>query len=115
MIKDISQMETEIRSSMRGGKGDITIQHVLREDELKGQARLVAKVSLEPGSSIGLHEHVEEEEIYYIMKGKGLVVDANTSREVGPGEAVLTGDGNSHSIENIGHETLEFFAVILTY
>ncbi len=115
MIKDVSQMETEIRSGMRGGKGDVTIQHVFKGDELKGQARLVAKVSLEPGSSVGLHDHVEEEEIYYIMKGKALVVDANTSREVGPGEAIITGDGNSHSIENIGLETLEFFAVILTY
>ncbi len=115
MIKDVSQMESEIRSQMRGGSGDVTIQHVFKADELLGASRLVAKITLQPGCSVGLHEHDQEEEIFYIMKGRGRVVDAGEVREVTPGDAVLTGNGNNHSIENIGNDDLEFFAVILTY
>ena len=37
------------------------------------------------------------------------------TRELGPGDASLTGRGSSHSIENIGDGDLEFVAIILTY
>ena len=43
------------------------------------------------------------------------MVDDGEERELQPGDAVLTGGGASHSIANIGEETLELLAVILTY
>lgn len=108
-------MEQEIREQMRGGKGSIKITHILKQDELKGKCRLCAQMSLEPGSSVGLHRHENEEEIYYITRGKGLVNDNGTETEVNAGDVVLTPDGEEHSIENIGDEPLEFTAVILLY
>ncbi len=115
MIRKACEMETEIKEQMRGGKGSIEITHMFKKDELTGKARLVAKITIKPGFSIGLHEHVNEEEIYYIIKGKGLVDDNGEKREVNPGDAVLTGGGAVHSIENIGSEVLEMVAVILLY
>ena len=37
------------------------------------------------------HEHIDEEEIYFILKGKGLVNDNGNEQEVTVGDAVLTG------------------------
>jgi len=115
MIKNSSEMIREIKDQMRGGKGSIELTHIFMKDELKGKARLVAKVTLNPGCSIGIHEHVAEEEIYYIIKGKGLVNDNGTEQVVSVGDAVLTGNGAYHSIENIDNVTLEMLAVILEY
>ena len=100
---------------MRGGKGRVQIMHVFKQEELKGKCRLFAKITLEPGCSIGLHEHVDEEEVFYIIKGRGRVVDGGVERDVAEGDAILTGDGASHSIENIGDEDLQLMAVILLY
>ncbi len=115
MLRRAEEMEKEIKEQMRGGKGSVEITHIFKQSELTGKARLVAKVTINPGFSIGLHEHVNEEEIYYIIKGKALVDDNGEKREVNPGDAVLTGGGAVHSIENTGSEVLELLAVILLY
>lgn len=115
MIKTTGSMRMDKKDNMRGGNGTVLIQHVFEQSDLRGHARLVGKITIEPGNSIGLHEHIEEEEIYYIMSGKGKVVDGGKESIVGPGDAVLTGGGNSHSIENISDAPLEFFAIVLTY
>jgi mannose-6-phosphate isomerase-like protein (cupin superfamily) len=115
MIRRKDDMDIDVKHEMRGGIGDAVITHIYKKDELKGNSRLCAKLSLEPGASIGNHAHESEEEIYYILNGKGLVIDNGEPIEVYEGDAVLTRDGASHSIENIGTETLEFMAVINLY
>lgn len=115
MVKRAEEMIKEIKEQMRGGKGSVEILHVFKQDELKGKARLCARITIAPGSSIGLHQHDSEEEIYYIISGKGLINDNGVTTQVGPGDAVLTGNGDSHSVEAVGDETLEMMAVILLY
>ncbi|HHW49427.1 MAG TPA: cupin domain-containing protein [Clostridiaceae bacterium] len=114
MIKRESDMLNEIREQMRGGKGHVEIKHIFAKDELKGNVRLCARITINPGNSIGVHEHVNEEEIFYIISGKGLVNDNGTKAEVNPGDAIVTGYGGYHSIESIGTEPLEMMAVIIT-
>jgi len=115
MIRKNQEMTTEVRHQMRGGDGSTVITHIYKKDELKGNSRLCARISLEPGASIGDHKHENEEEIYYILSGQGVVVDEGVPREVVAGDAVLTRDGATHAIKNTGNQALEFIAVINTY
>jgi len=52
---------------------------------------------------------------YYILKGKGFVVDNGIRQEVKEGDVILTGNGASHSIENTSNEPLEVLGFILLY
>jgi mannose-6-phosphate isomerase-like protein (cupin superfamily) len=115
MIKRNTDMEKEVRERMREGTGRAEVIHVFRKEELTGKARLFARMRLLSGSSIGYHRHDGEEEIFYIISGTATVNDEGAVSEVGPGDAVLTGGGASHSIANQGSEPLEFLAVILLY
>jgi mannose-6-phosphate isomerase-like protein (cupin superfamily) len=115
MIKRKSDMEREVRERMRGGKGSVEILHIFRKEELRGKVRLLARLRLQKGSSIGYHMHEGEEEVFYILSGTGHVTEQGISSPVGPGDAVLTGGGSGHSIENLGDEPLEFLATILVY
>jgi len=115
MIKRASEMVTELKHQMRGGNGTVEITHIFKQDELRGKARLFARITLNKGCSIGLHEHNGEEEIFYILSGKGIVNDNGSIKEVSAGDAVLTGNGASHSIENRSEEPLVMAAVILLY
>lgn len=115
MVKQVEKMKTEIREKMRGGKGSVELLHILEQDELKGKVRLFAKVTLNPGSSIGEHDHVGEEEAYYILKGTAQVNDNGVLKTVHAGDVILTGGGAYHAIENAGSEPLEFVAVIMLY
>jgi quercetin dioxygenase-like cupin family protein len=63
------------------------------------------KRALKPGSGIGYHLQ-KEDEIYYVLSGRGLMTIDGKSFEVGPGAAVLTRPGSSHGLKQIGNEDL---------
>ncbi|MDD5226441.1 MAG: cupin domain-containing protein [Candidatus Omnitrophica bacterium] len=115
MIKKKSSRETEKRKDMRGGTGEVTIRHYLKPDEIKARTRLCAELILPPGTSIGPHDHVEEDEIYIIQKGQGLMTDSGKEFPVAAGDAVLTGQGASHSVKNTGAGDLVITAIIIKY
>lgn len=66
---------------------------------------------LTPGSSIGLHTHSGNEEIYYVVEGRGLMTINGETAEMGPGDACLTKDGDSHTFKNIGDGDLKIVVV----
>jgi mannose-6-phosphate isomerase-like protein (cupin superfamily) len=115
MLKKKSQQETEKREAMRGGSGAVTVRHYLKPEEIKARTRLCAELILPPGASIGTHEHVDEDEIYLIQKGQGLMTNGGKEFKVAEGDAILTGQGASHSIKNTGSEDLVVTAVIIKY
>ena len=63
------------------------------------------KRALKPGSAIGYHEQTEDE-IYYVLSGRGIMTIDGKPIEVGPGTAVLTRPGSSHGLKQVGSEDL---------
>ena len=115
MIRRPDEMAIDVREDMRGGKGKVTIQHFFKKDELKSNTRLCSRLTLPPGTSIGMHQHESEEEVFIITKGSGLMDDGQTQTPVSTGDAILTGDGASHAISNNGSDNLEIIASIMCY
>jgi mannose-6-phosphate isomerase-like protein (cupin superfamily) len=106
-------MRQEIRKEMRGGPGEVEILHMV-SPELMTNARLMAELTLAPGSGIGPHRHDKETEYYIITEGSGIVIEDDGKKSITRGDVVITGNGQSHSIENTGNEPLKFIAVIIT-
>ena len=63
------------------------------------------KRALKPGSGIGYHEQ-KEDEVYYVLSGKGVMTLDDKPVDVGPGTAVLTRPGSSHGLKQVGSEDL---------
>jgi mannose-6-phosphate isomerase-like protein (cupin superfamily) len=115
MIKKKNDQTIEKREKMRGGAGTVTVRHYLKPEEIKARTRLCAELILPPGTSIGLHDHTDEDEIYLIQKGQGFMTDNGGEFPIAPGDAILTGQGASHSIKNTGADDLIVTAVIIKY
>lgn len=113
MIIKKSEMKRETRKEMRGGSGEVEILHMVAPESMKN-ARLMAELTLSPGSGIGPHRHDKETEYYIITEGSGIVTEDDGKQSVSNGDIVITGNGQSHSIENTGDEPLKFIAVIIT-
>lgn len=96
-----------------GGKGEITIEKLLGEEELGASAGMFAKVTIPKGASIGKHQHIKTTETYFILNGKAKYTDNDEVYEIGKGETVFCNDGDFHGIENAGDEPLVFMALIL--
>jgi mannose-6-phosphate isomerase-like protein (cupin superfamily) len=63
------------------------------------------KRALKPGSGIGLHEQ-KEDEIYYVLSGRGQMTLDGKTVDVTPGTAVLTRTGSTHSLKQVGSDDL---------
>ena len=64
-------MKIRREEHMAGGNGHVIIKEILDAEQLNGKCGLYAQVTLEPGCSLGYHEHHGESETYYIIQGQG--------------------------------------------
>jgi len=69
------------------------------------------KRAFKPGSGVGLHTQ-KEDEIYYVLSGRGQMTLDGKTVDVTPGTAVLTRPGSSHSLKQVGTEDL---VVLINY
>ena len=113
MIRRKSELKVDVHNEFRGGKGSIIFEHFMDQQMANGAGRLFAKTIVPPGSSVGLHKHEGDSEVYFILEGKALLNDNGVEVEVGPGDVNFCRDGESHGIENIGTSDLVYIAVIL--
>ena len=71
----------------------------------EGLKLVFRKRVLHPGSSIGYHLQTEDE-IYYIVSGKGEMKENDKLIPMNPGDAILTRPGSSHGLTQVGKEDL---------
>ena len=69
------------------------------------------KRAFKPGSGVGLHTQ-KEDEIYYVISGRGTMTLDGKTVDITPGTAVLTRPGSSHSLKQAGTEDL---VVLINY
>jgi mannose-6-phosphate isomerase-like protein (cupin superfamily) len=80
-------------------------------DKTPGMRFIFRKRALHPGAGVGLHEQ-HEDEVYYVLSGKGVMTVDGTKVDMTPGTAVLTRPGSSHSLKQMGADDL---VVLISY
>ena len=109
----VRKCRVEEKENVRGGKGTVYFYHVIEQEELYGHGRLYAKLVLPPGSSIGVHEHINETEPYYILEGNGIFIDENGQQiPISAGDCCTILPGQSHGIENNSDQDLALMALV---
>ena len=96
-------MKIRREEHMAGGNGHVIIKEILDAEQ----------VTLEPGCSLGYHEHHGESETYYILQGQGEYNDNGTYRPVKAGDITFTPDNHGHALANTGNTDLIFMALII--
>lgn len=113
MFKKNDERHVEVRHNIRGGVGDPVSRHIFSSEELGGRAEMFTVMTLQPGESIGVHEHTANGEAYYILSGSLTVSDDDESRVLSAGDAQFCADGHTHAVRNHTDEPASFLALIL--
>jgi len=93
-----------------GGERDISFARVLARN--RGAIRFIDLSVLGPGADIGCHTHdADNEELYVVVSGKGLMTLDDREFEVGPGHVILNRPGGTHGLKNIGAEELRIVVI----
>jgi len=97
----------------RGGIG--VVKQFPYLDSLKIDSKLTGfnLMVLEPGVTIGYHQHVGSEELYYILEGTPTVTDDGVDSIVEMGTVIWTGNGHFHSLANRTEEVVKFLAFVV--
>lgn len=82
-------------------------------DRTTSQIKLcsLAEEVLPAGAKVGRHHHRETEEIYYILRGTGLMTIGAESRAVEAGDAIFIPREAAHTLENTGAEAMTLLLV----
>ena len=97
----------KLQKRCHNGKGAISFREIFDKNDFKSSLQFLHETSIMPNSTIGYHKHSGNEEIYYIVEGKGLMEVDGEEKVVGHGDAVITHSGSSHGLKNIGDKELK--------
>ncbi|MEO3798761.1 cupin domain-containing protein [Nonomuraea sp. B1E8] len=96
---------------VHGGAGALLWKRLATGSHLHGDWDGIEWVALEPGARAGLHVHSHTEEIWYFLKGTGVIELDGETHEVAPGTLVLTPHHSSHAAWNTGDERLDYVVI----
>lgn len=113
MIRTANQMRTEYFPNLKNGKETVKVINFIEGEEVEHKGRLFGISIIPVGGSIGYHQHVDDFEIYYILKGRAMVNDNGEEAVLEAGDMMYCKNGDYHSIENIGQDDLQYVALIL--
>lgn len=103
---NFEELQETIVPNFKGGEGD-TIIRKYEDDKMK-----VLRVTLKPGCSIGLHTHVTNSEVVYIIAGQGVSVLDGKEEVLSSGQCSYCPKGSEHTIANRGTEDLVLLGVV---
>lgn len=114
MIINFKDSEKIVSEKPRGGDGIITGFRYLDNYDLSNNLKGFYVNELDINSTIGYHIHENDEEIYFILEGTGIVIEDNDKRTpVSKGDLIYTKKGEGHGMINTGKEPLKFVAFII--
>lgn len=115
MLNRSEAMETVVRENLKGGVGAVPQKILIRKDDLAGYARHCVVMELNPGCSIGPHDHVNEAEFFYVLEGEVVTRCNGEDVPFRAGDASFTtGEGNEHRLENRSDRPAKLLAIVMT-
>jgi quercetin dioxygenase-like cupin family protein len=82
------------------GEGEVRSVRLYSQDDFNTPLQFFYYTEIPPGASIGYHKHRDDEEMYVILEGSGLMTVDGETREVKAGDAILNKPFGSHSLKN---------------
>lgn len=99
-----------------GGNGTLYGQFAFTRDQSPKDHAIkeIGWMKLQPGDSIGYHQHITNEDTYIIVSGEGVFTDADgQEKPVKSGDITIARKGDSHALKNTGTEPLIFLDIIV--
>ena len=97
-----------LEESPRNHRGGQVSYLLLAPGQFGSTNLAITWVEGQPGSEQPVHEHPSQEQVYVIVRGRGVMRVGDEEREVEAGTLVLVPPRTGHSIRNTGEEPLVF-------
>jgi quercetin dioxygenase-like cupin family protein len=109
----VSTLETPAieRTGEHGGEGPIEFRRLLTASAFAAAVDFVDFTVIPPGTTIGKHYHVGNEELYYVAAGRPLVCVNGDERRLDARDVAVVRSGQWHELRNDTEDDVEIFVV----
>ncbi len=94
-----------------GGEHTIEMNRLFSEADFKTPCHFIDYAVLPPHSSIGLHRHGNNEEIYLILEGSGCMTMDDAVFRVNAGDVIVNKPGGAHGLTNNSEMCIKIFVI----
>jgi quercetin dioxygenase-like cupin family protein len=100
--KKVNISEIPFAEGLRKDEGwiDMKVQFLIGAHNAGNDEVVFGRTLFEPGSSHEHHRHANAEEIQYLVRGEGVVLDGDDEIPMGPGDVILTHKNVWHGFRN---------------
>jgi len=99
------------RQEDHGGIGSITFRRLMTSADFLTKIDFVDFTLIGPGSTIGNHQHVGNEELYLVLSGTPLVRVNGEERRLTRSDIAVVRSGESHELINDSPDEVEILVV----
>ncbi len=114
MVKYKNDVRVAKALGLRGGNGEIEMMHLFENAELDGRTDLFSLTTVNPGDSVGYHQHVTNCEVYVVLEGELTVTEDDVPYTLHPGDVEFCPPGHFHGVENKSDKPARFIAVVFS-
>ncbi len=105
IVRNFLELPGEMGPS-HNGVGEVRATWVYRAEDFETPLQFLIYTEVPPGTSVGLHTHGNDEEMYVILDGEGTMTVNGETRVVKKGDAILNKPGWTHGLENTSDKVL---------
>ncbi len=93
--------------------GEGVLKHVglFSDEELITNIRFLNYTVLPPDTTIGMHKHGEDEEIYIILEGNGVMTVDGEDKDVTNGDIIVNKPHGTHGLVNNSDSNLKILVI----
>lgn len=109
--KNFYEVKKKPLERCHNGEGVISYSRVFSKEEFLTKWAFIDYLMLPPKTSVGLHEHGKDEEMYIILEGEGTMTVDGEVKKVKKGDMILTHSGSKHSCKNSSSRDLAILVI----
>ncbi|MDF2542883.1 MAG: mannose-6-phosphate isomerase [Herbinix sp.] len=106
-IKNFYEAKLQDLPNCHDGIGILRCVELFSKDEFQSGIQFFHHTILPPNTTIGVHQHGKDEEIYIVLEGTGIMTLDDQTYDVKPGSVIVNKPHGSHGLTNTGSSELK--------
>jgi len=111
MIKNFLNTQAQSLKNSHNGEGPYKLFEIWNKSDFNSNVDFIDRIIIPPKSTIGKHEHGNNEEIYIILEGQATMIIDGKSQPVKKGDMILNTAFSEHGLINNSNTDIDILVI----